>query len=153
MLWVLHIIDSLLDHDHDLDLDLEYLPLLGLVMSLSTPAMSLCSITPASLALAHILWPATWYSNWFLLPHLWHFLPNAGHSLYACVMLHLLQVLSVLPLGANCLLHLSFHFYCLSFHIWNILIMFTSHQLGDSSVWLVMVEIFHCHLMFLGVLK
>ena len=36
--------------------------------------------------------------KWFLLPHLWHFLPNAGHSLYACVVLHLLQGLLVLPL-------------------------------------------------------
>ena len=37
--------------------------------------------------------------KWFLLPHLWHFLPNAGHSLYACVSCYIYYTgLSVLPL-------------------------------------------------------
>ena len=31
--------------------------------------------------------------KWFLKPHLWHFLPNAGQSLNWCVVLHLLHVL------------------------------------------------------------
>ena len=69
----------------------------GSVMSLCTPAAWGCVLS---------LWcPWPWPTfdlqhelKWFLLPHLWHILPNAGHSLYVCVMLHLLQVSLMLPL-------------------------------------------------------
>ena len=37
--------------------------------------------------------------KWFLFPHLWHFLPQAGHSLGGWDMLHLLHVLHEPPLA------------------------------------------------------
>ena len=37
--------------------------------------------------------------KWFLLPHLWHFLPHAGHSLSGWVIPHLPHVLPWLPLA------------------------------------------------------
>ena len=95
MLWVLCVTDSPLDRDHDLDL--EHLPLLG--------RWHLSGLLPQVCVLS--LWhPLSWLTfdlqhelKWFLLPHLWHFLPNAGHSLYACVKLHLLHILLVLCLS------------------------------------------------------
>ena len=90
MLWALCVTDSLLDHDHDLDLRNQWC-LSGLlpwvyVLSLQHPLSWL------TFDLQHEL-------KWFLLPHLWHFLPNAGHSLYACFELHLLHILLVLHLS------------------------------------------------------
>ena len=95
MLWVLHVTDSPLDRDHDLDL--EHLPLLGWwCLSGLLPWVCVLSLWhPLSLLIFNLQHEL----KWFLLPHLWHFLPNAGHSLYACVELHLLHVLSMLHLS------------------------------------------------------
>ena len=120
MLWVLCVTDSPLDRDHDLDL--ECLPLLGW--------WHLSGLLPWVCVLS--LWhPLSWLTfdlqhelKWFLLPHLWHFLPNAGQSLYACVDVTFTThvywcYIYWCYLCANCLLHLSCHFYCPSYHIWN----------------------------------
>ena len=95
MLWALHVTDSPLDCDHDLDL--EHLPLLG--------QWHLSGLLPQVCVLS-LQCPLSWLTfnlqhelKWFLLPHLWHFLSNAGQSLYACIILHLLHVLLVLCLS------------------------------------------------------
>ena len=104
MLWVLCVCDRLLKHD----LDLEHPPLLGWwhlsVLLPWTGVLPLWHPWP---------WLLLWVDlqqelKWFLKPHLWHFLPNAGQSLYECVMLHLLQVLLSLLLGPLTLCELSF---------------------------------------------
>ena len=48
-------------------------------------------LDPVCLDLQHVL-------KWFLFPHLWHFLPHAGHSLCGWDVPHLLHVLPWLPL-------------------------------------------------------
>ena len=78
MLWVSRVCDPLLEHD----LDLECLPLLG--------RWRLSVLLPrAGVLPLHQSWP--WLLlrvdlqqelKWFLKLHLWHFLPNAGQSLY-----------------------------------------------------------------------
>ena len=58
------------------------------------PAMgwSLAVLGPFCFDLQHVL-------KWFLFPHLWHFLPHAGHSLSGWDMLHLPHVLPGPPLA------------------------------------------------------
>ena len=93
----------------------------------------------------------------FLLPHLWHFLPNAGHSLYACVKLHLLHILSVLCLLVLPLCELlapfELPFSTAFFTMFETFDHIKSHWLGNSSIGLVMIKVFHHHLMFPGILK
>ena len=93
MLWVLRVCDPLLD----CDLDLEHLPLLG------QWCISLCSCHKQVFYLSSWSWPWPLLRvilqqelKWYLKLHLWHFLPNAGQSLYECVVLHLLHILLLL---------------------------------------------------------
>ena len=82
MLWALLVTDLLLD------LEWRGLPLplcpLDVLQDFLFPA-------PDCLDLQHVL-------KWFLFPHLWHFLPHAGHSLGGWDVPHLLHVLPWLPL-------------------------------------------------------
>ena len=147
MLWVLWVTDSLLDCDHDLDL--ECWPLLGR-WCLSGLLPQVCV-----LSLQH---PLSWLTfdqqhelKWFLLPHLWHFLPNAGQSLYTCIVLHLLHILLVLPLCK--LLTLFEQPFLLPFLLrLKLLIALIVISWAVPPLDLV-VKIFHCHLMFFGILK
>ena len=95
MLWVLQVCDPLLEHY----LDLECLPLLGRwLLSVLLPragVLPLCRSWPLPLLRVDLEQEL----KWFLKPHLWHFLPNAGQSLYECIVLHLLYVLLSLLLG------------------------------------------------------
>ena len=88
MLWALRVLDLLLD------LDLEHLPL-GLW------CLSLCSCVRMVFYCCCLCgsFVSTYNNCWndFLCPHLWHFLPNAGHSLSGCNVLHLLHALPELP--------------------------------------------------------
>ena len=89
MLWAFLVCEPLLKHD----LDLECLPLLGLWhLSVLLPHAGVLPLHWSESCpllyedLQHEL-------KWFLKPHLWHFLPNAGQSLNWWVVLHLLHVL------------------------------------------------------------
>ena len=84
--------------------------------------------------------------KWFLKPHLWHFLPNAGQSLNWCSSVALtahfavsgtLATHSAWTAGLGTFLTVTLE--CLD-HIY-------SHWLCNSSIQLVVVEIFYSHFM------
>ena len=102
ILWVLQVLDLLLD----LNLDYLALPLGCLMVPLPWGGL-LLSWGPLCVDLQHVL-------KWFLFPHLWHFMPHAGHSLSGWDMLHLPHVLPGPPLALWTLPFLNFNVLILS---------------------------------------
>ena len=148
ILWAFLVCEPLLD----LDLDLECLPWLGLRRLsglLPHPSVLPLHQSESWLLLRDDLQHEL---KWFLKPHLWHFLPNAGQSLNWCVVLHLLhilllRVLWLLILYEPLVLVLFLLFFFEGFDGVD------GGRLCDSSVWLVTLKIFDCHLMLLCVLE